>query len=73
MIKIAKNIIKKCGGHKTVADWLEIDVSNVYRLTYPKDKGGTGGFRNTDQQDILLKKAKENNISLERSDFFKAV
>lgn len=39
----AANVIAKCGGHKAVARALNVDPSWVYRLTYPKSRGGTGG------------------------------
>lgn len=70
MIENAKNIIKQCGGHSVVAEWLGINVSNVYRMTYPKEKGGTGGIRNIDYQNTILSRAKDQGIDLVRDDFF---
>jgi hypothetical protein len=41
---VAARVIEKCGGHKAVARALSVDPSWVYRLTYPKSRGGTGGI-----------------------------
>lgn len=66
----AENVISKCGGHEVVADWLSIHVTNVYRWTYPKEKGGTGGLVPTRHQSVLLEKARAENKPLQPSDFF---
>jgi hypothetical protein len=76
----AENIITKCaaadpekGGHAVIAAWLKIDVSRVYRWTYPKDRGGTGGIIPAKHQQTLLEKAKAADIRLRPADFFEAV
>jgi hypothetical protein len=43
MESIAQRIITKCGGHKAVAEALNISLQRVYCWTYPRERGGTGG------------------------------
>jgi hypothetical protein len=38
-MKPASEIIKLCGGPKTVADWLGLERTAVQRWTYPEGKG----------------------------------
>lgn len=66
----AKHVISKCGGHKLVSDWLGVRLSTVYRFTYPKDQGGTGGLIPARYQQVLLTKAAELGIELDPTDFF---
>jgi hypothetical protein len=35
----ASEIIERCGGPKTVADWLGLERTAVQRWTYPRPKG----------------------------------
>lgn len=63
---IAGRIIDYCGGYHRLALALKIDVSNVYRFTYPKDRGGTGGSIPLQHMQTLLKKFP----SLKPDDFF---
>jgi hypothetical protein len=70
MTAIAKTILKKCGGAYQVAAWLKLNPSQVYRWTYPRSRGGTGGYIPTKRQAELMRKARENGIPLEPSDFF---
>lgn len=70
MIDEAKIIIKQVGGANVVAEWLSKDVSSVYRFTYPKERGGTGGIRNPDYQDIIIEKSKSLEKPVQRQDFF---
>ena len=39
----AARVIEKFGGPRDVARLIGIDPSRVYRWTYPKERGGTGG------------------------------
>lgn len=66
----AERVIVKCGGHQIVADWLGLDISRVYRFTYPKDAGGTGGIIPANHQPTLLQKAREEGKDLSPADFF---
>jgi hypothetical protein len=67
---IAENIIRKCGGHARVAAWLGLSLTQVYRWTYPREKGGTGGLVPAQRQAPLLAKAREAGIDLRPADFF---
>jgi hypothetical protein len=49
-----------------------VDVSRVYRWTYAKDVGGTGGHVPTKHQQTLLDRAREAGIDLSPHDFFEA-
>ncbi len=63
-------LVEKFGGHKQVAEILGIDLSRIYRWTYPADAGGTGGLIPQKHQVPLLNKAKELGIELSPTDFF---
>jgi hypothetical protein len=39
----AVKIIQKFGGARRLAALTDMDPSRIYKWTYPKDKGGTGG------------------------------
>lgn len=76
----AEHVIAKCaaadpdkGGYAVIAGWLKIDVSRVYRWTYPKERGGTGGIIPAKHQQTLLEKAQAADIRLKPADFFEAV
>lgn len=71
-MNVAEHVIAKCGGPQVVAEMLGCHVTRVYRWTYPKKKGGTGGVIPTARQDKLLQKAKARGISLEPADFFRS-
>lgn len=70
MQTVAENVIAKCGGFKQVSEWLGLDLSNVYRFTYPRTKGGTDGVIPAQHQAVLLAKARENGLDLCPDDFF---
>ena len=65
----AENVIAKCGGHQTVAEWLDVDLSRVYRWTYPRERGGTGGLIPSKHQRPLLERARLEGVQLEPADF----
>lgn len=65
----AENVIAKCGGHQTVAEWLDVDLSRVYRWTYPRERGGTGGLIPSKHQLPLLERARLEGVPLEPADF----
>lgn len=70
----AERIIHKLGGHVVVASVLKIDVSQVYRWTYPKGKrGGTGGLIPAVHHQALLNYAVKNGIALTPYDFFEEI
>ncbi|MBT5751349.1 MAG: hypothetical protein HOI33_01445, partial [Rhodospirillaceae bacterium] len=43
MQDIASQIIALCGGPAKIAEWLGISATSVYRWTYARKSGGTGG------------------------------
>ncbi len=71
MFEISKNIIAKFGGCHVVAEICNVDVTRVYRWTYPKgNRRGTGGLIPSWHQHTLLAAAKERGIDLSPADFF---
>jgi hypothetical protein len=66
----AEIIIEKFGGHARIAEILGVDVSRVYRWTYPEDRGGTGGLIPQKHQSKLLAEARSLGIGLTPADFF---
>ena len=66
----AAAIIEKCGGHAAVAGWLGLDISRVYRWTYPKERGGTGGLIPAQYHQPILRHAIAAGKGLTPDDFF---
>ena len=66
----ADMVIEKFGGHRVVAEILGIDVSRVYRWTYSREQGGTGGSIPQKHQIPLMNAAREKGIILSHADFF---
>jgi len=71
-MSIAESVIRKCGGPVRVAGWLGLSVTQVYRWTYPRERGGTGGVVPARRQGELLAKAQAAGIDLTPADFFPA-
>ena len=55
-----------------VSKLLGIHITNVYRFTYPKEKGGRGGLVPTEHIQSLLSWARANNVDLTADDFFES-
>lgn len=53
---VAQRVIAKCGGYKEAAQIVGRSESWVYRWTYPKNRGGTGGDVPKEAQQILVLK-----------------
>ncbi len=70
MSTVADRIIALCGGPQTVSEWLGISPTSVYRWTYPKVNGGTGGHIPQKHIEPLLKAAERRSIPLTLQDFF---
>jgi hypothetical protein len=70
MSNVAEVLIEKCGGHQAVAEMLGVDISRVYRFTYPKSKGGTGGLIPAWHMPTLIEKARLRGIEIGPDDFF---
>ena len=66
----AEYVIKKCGGAAAVAKIVGRTESAVYRWTYSKKDGGTGGTIPSTPQNLLLKAADAGLVSLSPGDFF---
>ena len=66
---VAGRVIEKCGGFRQVAEWLGLDLTSVYRFTYPRERGGTGGLIPSKYLTPLVQKAQENGIDLQGNDF----
>ncbi len=70
MSTVAQRVIAKCGGPKVVADWLGITPTSVHRMTYSKERGGTGGHIPARHMPVLLNKARQVGVDLSPTDFF---
>jgi hypothetical protein len=66
----ARTVLSKIGGVEVASKVTGKHVSRIYRWTYPRDKGGTGGVVPHDDATKLLEHAKANQIDLTAEDFF---
>lgn len=66
----ASSIIERLGGVEAVAKITGKHVSRIYRWTYPREKGGTGGLIPQKEIPALITYARRQNIPLEYADFF---
>lgn len=66
----AHRIIDKLGGFDIVAEIAGCHVSRVYRWTYPRDRGGTGGSIPGSHVGKLLGYARAHSIDLSAEEFF---
>lgn len=69
-MNVAEHVISICGGAAIVASWLGLEPPAVYRWTYPRGRGGTGGLIPSVHQSPLLRAAKLAGKPLQPSDFF---
>lgn len=67
----ALSVIKSLGGFEKVAEITKKHISRVYRWTYPKDRGGTGGFIPQADAEILLAHAKAHDLPVTAESFFR--
>ncbi|QBX34612.1 hypothetical protein E4191_07720 [Paracoccus liaowanqingii] len=65
----AREIIKKCGGAKRVAEVTGCSVNWVYRWVTSADSGGTGGRVPEKPRRRLLEAARAGQVELSPSDF----
>lgn len=70
MTNIAINLIEKLGGVSAVATTTKVHVSRVYRWTYGKERGGTGGEIPKKHWPALIAAARQRGIELSHEDFF---
>lgn len=57
-------------GVKLVATWLHRSRQRVYSMTWPRERGGTGGFIPAQDQPLILACARSAGIDLTHADFF---
>ena len=69
MINDAALIIKLFGGVKSLANAINKDPATIYRWTYPKNKGGTGGLIPSAALRKITEAAQHLNISLYEHEF----
>jgi hypothetical protein len=65
-------MIAKFGGHEELANALGVNVVQVYRWTYPKDRKGTDGRIPDRHFRTLLQVAKQRGIKINRADLVSA-
>lgn len=66
----ASTIIKICGGAYAVAELTGLVASSVYRWTYAKHEGGTGGVVPADAASKLMVAARTKGLPLTAEHFF---
>lgn len=68
---VAKRVLDKLGGARKVARILGRKPPGVYKWTYPRSRGGTGGLIPAECQQPLMDYAHSNGIEdLKPEDFF---
>lgn len=67
---VAKHIITKCGGAKRAAELTGRHWSSIYKWTYPREQGGTGGLVPAEAQAELMGAARRGEVDLTPADFF---
>ena len=71
MLNPASHVIALLGGPQATAELAGVHISRVFRWTYPKARGGTGGLVPAQHQQHLLDCARARGIALEPADFFR--
>lgn len=70
---LASRVIEKFGGRRAFAEVLGITVVSAYRMTYPRERGGTGGTIPQKHHAKLFKAAQEKGIELCADDLIESV
>lgn len=70
---IAERVIEKCGGVARTAALIGRSESWVYRWTYPKERGGTGGMVPRSAQESLIRLSQKGEVEITPLDFFEGV
>jgi hypothetical protein len=65
----ASKIVKKFGGPRRLAKLADMEPSRVYKWTYSKGKGGTGGIVPSSCVDAVQAAAKRGGIVLTDEDW----
>jgi len=66
----AYTVIRALGGFEAVAKITSKHISRVYRWTYPKARGGTGGLIPQPEAAKLLAHAKTHRLPVTAESFF---
>lgn len=69
----AERVINILGGADAVADICGVHRTRVFRWTYDRARGGTGGLIPAQHQQTLLDFARANGLDLKPDDFFEPV
>jgi len=67
---VAKNVIQKSGGVGKISQITGRAESSIYKWTYPKEKGGTGGLIPAEAQAELMAASMRGEVDLCAEDFF---
>ena len=68
---IAEKVIKLFGGHKQAAELMRIDITTVYRWTYPRAvNGGTDGLIPVRHHGKIIRLSNKLHLGLKRKDLF---
>ncbi|TQS72742.1 hypothetical protein ERN12_02830 [Rhodobacteraceae bacterium] len=70
MMEPACTVIKICGGIAAVAAMVSRSEVRVRRWSYPKERGGSGGFIPAELQIMLLREANARGVDLRPEHFF---
>lgn len=73
----ARRIIEKFGGERALQRALkdaghDIDITRIYRWTYPRSRGGTGGLIPSQQIPHILKAARLQGVLIVAEDLYSA-
>jgi len=66
--KVGKGDFSK--GLALVKQWTGLHESRIYRWTYERSRGGTGGLIPAQHQQTILEAARREGVALEPADFF---
>lgn len=66
----AEHVIEKCGGVAKTAAITGRTISVVYRWTYEKSKGGTGGVIPRDASEKILAASERGEVEVTPQDFY---
>jgi len=69
----ARTIIEKLGGPTKISHKINVSRTHIYKWTYPRDKGGTGGTIPYWQIPKLLEMANSEGVTLSEYDFVKKI
>jgi hypothetical protein len=71
-MSVAQKMIERFGGHQELADELGVNIVQVYRWTYPKERKGTNGMIPARHFPALLAAAKRRKIKIKAAELIGA-